>query len=861
MTQREEERELDAALRWAFPGGGDAGDETVLARDEVLWLGEDRYRLEAELGHGAMGEVWRARDTRLDRDVAIKIMRREARGFDRALERFDEEVRIGARLEHPGLVTVHDAGLLSDGRPWFAMRIVRGRTLADWLEQITAPGPEVLVEPILRVAEAVGHAHARGVVHRDLKPANVLLGPEGEVFVTDWGLARRWDPASDGPPPAGVCGDDSGEDRSSEQSRAGLVVGTPAYMAPEQERGEAATPRSDVHALGRMLGEALALMDRADDRSERTPAAALDHLVARCTAEDPHARPADAGEVAAALLAWRQAEQVRRNEERQATREALLTAGHERRLRRVVVVASLVFLFVASGVGWSLASRASDQSARRAASRATIEEALDRAPVAIAATASFADFEAGSAALGRLQRIRAAVRTDDLAFVPREALEARIASLELDLARARQVIEEKESVRDFARTMEEIRRKRALEGLLPRAIPALNEALKARGFDPADKRFVEGIDAAPDREALVEGIDYWVGIVVLHGGAAEEEALRMESALAQLDPASPGRLVRDAVRADDLDQLRSLVDDARLVDLTLGGHFLLHRALVVRGEREMAVRLLERAHDSWPDSFLVHTKIIDDLLRLPTPDTERALAHVYAARALQPDAAVVTANEGLVHLTRRDYARGFACVRRLEAAGEKRLAVSLESELALRAGDPEQALEVLGRQAELFPGSTVPLVNRGNLLLDMKRLEEARESFERALAIDEDCVPALLQLGRFDLREGREDQGFSRLDRALEREPRNWQTWRLAARAALEANRPERARDHATRALEIVGEDSWCFWVRARAHHALGDLEQALDDLDEAMRTARSDRTRADLSTTREQWRKQREGH
>jgi serine/threonine protein kinase len=198
-------------------------------RDVAEWpdLGA-RYEVTGRLGRGGMGVVYSARDRHLDRDVAVKVLdAASARG--EAGVRLRDEARILARLEHPGIVPVHDAGELADGRVFYVMTLVRGTRL-DAARDAGASLAERL-ELFLRICDAVSFAHAQGVVHRDLKPENVMLGRYGEVLVMDWGVAK-------------VLGRDNGDE----------VVGTPGFMPPEQAgSGESVDARADVFALGVIL--------------------------------------------------------------------------------------------------------------------------------------------------------------------------------------------------------------------------------------------------------------------------------------------------------------------------------------------------------------------------------------------------------------------------------------------------------------------------------------------------------------------------------------------------------------------------------------------------------------------------------
>jgi serine/threonine protein kinase len=200
----------------------------------------DRYELRGEIARGGMGTVLAAFDRELEREVALKVVSAAGTAGDTRLLR---EARVLARLEHPGLVPVHDVGTLADGRTFYAMKWVRGSRLDHHFAG--EPSIPVRLRTFERICETVAFAHAHGVLHRDLKPENVMVGPFGEVLVIDWGVARTrggGPDASETPPAAGGTAH-------------GTVLGTPGYMAPEQARGEgdAVDERADVYALGAIL--------------------------------------------------------------------------------------------------------------------------------------------------------------------------------------------------------------------------------------------------------------------------------------------------------------------------------------------------------------------------------------------------------------------------------------------------------------------------------------------------------------------------------------------------------------------------------------------------------------------------------
>ncbi|HEX8410502.1 MAG TPA: serine/threonine-protein kinase [Thermoanaerobaculia bacterium] len=241
-----------------------------------------RYELLRELGRGGMGIVYEVRDRELARSVALKVVDEEWR----------DEARLIAALEHPGIVPVHDAGELPDGRFYYTMKLVRGARLDAWLRE-----GHRLTERLrlfVRICEPLAFAHANGVVHRDLKPENVMVGEFGAVLVMDWGVAH--------------------------------VAGTPGFMAPERER----SPRSDVYALGALLQFLL-----GDERTTRP----LRAIVTRAMHDDPAQRYSDAEAMSEDVLRYLDGEPV------SAYREnALEVAGRWLGRNRALVVLVAAYL-------------------------------------------------------------------------------------------------------------------------------------------------------------------------------------------------------------------------------------------------------------------------------------------------------------------------------------------------------------------------------------------------------------------------------------------------------------------------------------------------------------------------------------
>lgn len=256
-----------------------------------------RYTVEAPLGHGGMGAVYRVHDSKLDEVVALKLLTLETKS---AQERFVSEVKLARRVTHPNVARTHDFG--EDGQVRFlTMEYIPGITLERIIEQRAPMATRPLVELAMQITAGLAAAHTAGVIHRDLKPANVLVGDDGRAVITDFGIAR-------------ATSQESG-------TRTGAMLGTPHYMAPEQVLGRPADARSDLYAMGvilyalacgalpfesdSVLGVALARVQTfpVDPRRHHPVEDPLASLIMRCLAREPEGRPASAGELELALRA------------------------------------------------------------------------------------------------------------------------------------------------------------------------------------------------------------------------------------------------------------------------------------------------------------------------------------------------------------------------------------------------------------------------------------------------------------------------------------------------------------------------------------------------------------------------------
>jgi WD40 repeat protein len=309
------------------------------------WRDLDRYDFLGIHGRGGLGKVSRVHDRELGRDIAIKEL--ISRGHVSEV-RFLREALITARLEHPSIVPVYEAGRWPDGTPFYAMKLISGRPLRDLISEYTTVDERIgLLHHVIAVADAIAYAHRRNIIHRDLKPANVIVGEFGETVVIDWGLAKDLTAAEDSTSAGGSNCANADDGLTS----AGTILGTPAYMPPEQQRGEAVDQRADVFAIGAMLWELLSLkrlppaytQQRRRILREAGIDADLVAIADKALDPDPDRRYPDAGALAADLKAFKAGARI-------AARRYSLFAmlSHWTRRHRALTLSVALATFIAS---------------------------------------------------------------------------------------------------------------------------------------------------------------------------------------------------------------------------------------------------------------------------------------------------------------------------------------------------------------------------------------------------------------------------------------------------------------------------------------------------------------------------------
>jgi serine/threonine-protein kinase len=698
-----------------------------------------RVQLLGEIARGGMGVVLKGRDPDLGRDLAVKVLLEAHKEKPDLVRRFLEEAQIGGQLQHPGVVPVYELGAFGDRRPYFTMKLVKGQTLADLLAERESPTEDRprFLSIFEQMCQTTAYAHARDVIHRDLKPTNVMVGSFGEVQVMDWGLAKVQ-------PKGGVVADAaagkipahetvivtarSGE--GSDLSQAGSVMGTPAYMAPEQARGEIdrIDERADVFALGSILCEILtgqpafvgrsageihrkaALGDLAEAMAALESSGADGELIALarvCLAREAEDRPRHAGAVAERITAYRAdvqerlrtaeiaraAEQARAEEAQHTAEAAEAKAKAERQARRLTgaLAASVLVLVVAFGGGSAWLQR------QRAERQSRVDLVLREAEV-------FHD-EAKRAGddLARWGKAREAARAVErlLADARDEPTRERVTALVESVTAAAQAAAGDRKLLD---KLIDIRSAKAddRDGWATDAAYAVafREAeVDLTTLPPTEAGAKLKARPAAVAVALATALDDWAA---LRRDQRRDRAgaERLAQAARTIDP-DPWRAgLRDALDSPDkpkrLDALRALAGSAQFDKLPAMSLNLLGSALLDAGDAKLAESVLRRAQRRYPGDVWLNYNFARCLEKLAR--REEAIRYYTAARSIRPEVA-------------------------------HELAHALVGK-----GESDEAIAVFQELARLRPGNGRHLLCLGRTLQDRGRAQEATAALDDAIA-------------------------------------------------------------------------------------------------------------------------------
>jgi len=740
-------KDLQSALRAAFAvpqAGSPPAPGASEPAEGDLQRGRASYEMRGEIARGGMGVILRGHDGELARDVAVKVLRADLAGSEATVQRFLAEARIGGQLEHPGIVPIYEFGRMADRRPYIAMKLVQGRSLAALLaaRATLSEDRHRYLSIFEQICQTMTYAHSRGVIHRDLKPANVMVGSFGEVQIVDWGLAKvlAKDGAAESKPVASAGaahtpGPAAAVRPSTAHSQTGSVMGTPAYMPPEQARGEheRVDERSDVFALGailceiltgsppcsagspaaqgdtalKALGEARARLSSVVDEPE------LARLCLRCLSEEREQRPREAGEVASAIGDYLASIEERARAAQIAAAEARVKMEDERKARWLTLgLASSVLLTLSiGGGGWLWQQRQGEK--RRAQTAELANSALDRASLLYGQASDSTEPGRWQEALAAVDRVRALLDAGE----PSASLEQR----------TREIGERIRSGADAAARRAELETSNhALAARLQELRVPEGEGVDAPDWSQVDGAFSAAfrehgldVDAGSAEDAARElrerglgvdlalSLDQWAAVRRRAGMAEQADRLTQIALAADPDDAR-GRL-RSALAHGDREELVRLSRSGELESLPVATLTLLGNSLTAAGAEEEAVRVLRVAQRVRPDDFVSNVY----LARLFWErDYQESARYYTAALAVKPDDELVIHEFGYL----------------------------LDHFLL----EPERAVALYRKALELHPDDATSHLYLAHALTSLGSYDDALAEFETTLRLDPDRGGALM---------------------------------------------------------------------------------------------------------------------
>lgn len=785
-----------------------------------------RFQVLGEIARGGMGVVMKGRDSDLGRDVALKLLLRSKADDPQMHRRFAEEAQIGGQLQHPGVVPVYESGTLPGGRPFFAMKLIKGETLAAQLRarvSTHADAPKFL-RILAQVCQTVGYAHSRGVIHRDLKPSNVMTGVYGEVLVVDWGLAKVLDPGREPlrepQPPQSESTTTVETVRSGSpdfRSQAGMVMGTLAYMAPEQAAGrvDEVDERADVFSLGAILCEILtgappyagrtaeavryeAVHGRLEGAQERIGKSGaetgLQAIVRRALARDPTERYSDASALADALLGHLATVELRSRESELQSAEARALdeenralALQVRRVRRLGLGLLGLATVLVLGAIWINVSHAETTERKERETTARVALALEEAhrlagEARGSATPDLAEWQRVLDAGARAREVALAGAAPADVLARADVLHAK---LETEAAAARDEVRRQDADRTLKAALNRIRFHAAEEEGAAWWVTAYEKAFKNYGIDLAGRdrsEAVRRIRASSLCEFLCVALDLWAG--ELRFVATPEAAAcrqQIEALVREADDDPWRKSVRDAFRTGDRETLLRYAASADAGSFSpLRAE---HLALVLRLSacEPAAIVFLESAQREHPADFGVHATLAFLLANARPPRWKEAAQHYAAALALQPDSAAAWGGlaSTLAWLQDLDGAEAAFAGARARAPEDPDV---WNREGCYRLDvrdDPPGAIACFERAVVLEPGHSQAHFNLGNAHHATGDHAQARIAWEQAIRLGHPGIAARCSLALSLVRAGDMEGATVQVEEARRLVPRAATTWNI----------------------------------------------------------------------------------
>ncbi len=765
-----------------------------------------RFRILRPHAEGGLGRVSVALDRELHREVALKEIKDLHADDPESRTRFVLEAEITGGLEHPGIVPVYGLGSYADGRPFYAMRFVRGDSLKDAIERFHAadtpgrdPGERALefrklLGRFVDVCNAVAYAHSRGVLHRDLKPGNVMLGPYGETLVVDWGLAKAVGKAethatSDEPTlrPRASSG--------SAETLPGSAIGTPAYMSPKQAAGEIDKlgPASDVYSLGATLycllagrapfekedvWEVLQRVQRGDYPRPRAVKpgvpAALEAICLKAMAVRPEDRYPNPRELAEDVEHWLADEPVAAYREPLAVRARRWARKHK---PLVAGVSALLLTALLLGGGFGLWWKQQHDALVGA-----VQDHLDRAE-------QLRDLEQWDQARQALDRAQARLAGAGPAWLHE---------------RLQQLREQMDVVRQFdnARMQQLVVVDNKLDDA--GADRAYQEVFAGLGLDPLGLDAVsvaERIARTPIRKQLTAALDHWA-FVKYQLRSSDEVRLLAVVRLADEDPWR--QQLRDSSVRKDSAKLRRLAEEKEVLmqppaNLVLLSLFLKRVQLAGTAER-----LLRQAQAHHPTDFSINFMLGIHLAGEKSSNKEEAIGYYRAALALQPQSVAVYNNLGLLLKDQQKLAEAEAAYRRAIAI-QPNLAQAWYNLGNLLAGQqkPAEAEAAYRKAVQLQPDHAPAWYSLGLLLAEQQKPSEVEAAYRKAIEIQPDHAPAWTNLGLRLAEQQKPAEAEAAYRKAVQLQPDYAPAWNNLGNLLKDQQKPAEAEAAYRKAIEI----------------------------------------------------------
>jgi serine/threonine protein kinase/Tfp pilus assembly protein PilF len=820
-------------------------DDTVHSNDVLgsskrlnrLQLGVDnRLVLLGEIARGGMGVIYRGFDRELKRVVAIKILNESA---DRSLAvRFSREAQISAQLEHPGIVPVHQSGQLPDGRQYIAMKLVKGKTLLEQIhDEHSTINSSQIFETFGQICNAMAYAHSRNIVHRDLKPENVMVGEFGEVQIMDWGLAKKLTEIEDSDEsqskqldatttdvPSPADGPSSGKENRFGATAFGQVFGTPAYMPPEQARGEKADKRTDVFAMGGILYQiltgqapfdaptatlALAKSIESDlaaafetiDASEADPK--LISIVKSCLAPDVFERPADAeavNQLFQDFVSRREQQFLENRLERARTTERLI--AQQKRSRQITlfscgIVTALLTTAIAGFLYMSeKSSRASDLAKAEIEQVKRQNAAENQIRVGLSSARQFSKLANDDDTDGDAQHWQAALF--ELKQAQSIADESSSESLRAELNDATNKIQKSaDQFFDLSERQQqdldcsEQLRHCCYQCLYP---PSLRIAIKERLSDQFERAFqiigvspgdlseetISRLAESEEHAFLIHGLLFWKVTIARESRRLErrEDDEQRRAWLNELtlkaDPHPFRNKIREVLREKEYEKLKPMLKTKESVE-TLSTVLLCSLLSEFLKDPQDGANYLLRAQQAFPDEFQIKWKLSAVNGLDVEAQKELGLRASLACYSLQPKNPAVLMNLGATYIQQENYELAVELLEQVVEFAPN--FVDAQYNLAnayWRHGQPEAAIQTCNKILAIEPDQFWATQLRGLVYEELEQIDKAIADFKKAAAINSKNNTAHYQLYEIYRKRNELEEAEVYLNQAVKIQPKNF---------------------------------------------------------------------------------------